>query len=348
MAGVIEWALGSRWAALSLCAGALIACGNTSNPPNGAAGSSALGGASSSAGSTASGGGASGSGTTNGGAANGGAGGSGTATSGSGGAAELEPTNIVAACVYYARHYCERIAQCQGRAESCDGAGDLCPDLVLSEGSTRTLAGLISCAKEWDQFSCKSMALGLQPDCITPGTKQVGEACLFPSQCSTLSCSGNYVENKCGECQTVGAGGAESDCSETLGCPGFLNCTADNKCTPTVTIAAQAGESCADSLCTAGTRCTDPAKICTPYPTAGQPCPDNVCDSSLYCAPGSICKKYPRAESTLRARDGLRRFSVRPERRWRTHVRRVARRGHAVPGQRMRTRQPLCRDGQRR
>lgn len=267
---------------------ALVACGNSAQPASGNAESGGPGGGNSGAGPGA------GAGGVNAGGSSGSSGGvAGTGGGNAAGSAATDPKTKGEACVFYARHFCKQRAKCEGKTDACASVGASCPDLLFSEGSTRTIESVVACGRQWDVFPCAQMAAGQQPACVTPGTRQPGEACVFPTQCSTLSCSATGTS--CGVCQVNAADG--ENCSSTRGCSGFRGCDRQTRhCAPLTGLAAQVGEGCPTGDCVVGAYCSATAgKLCRPLPGLGEACPDTVCDpqKALYCATDNTCQALP-------------------------------------------------------
>mgnify|MGYP001551588198 CR=1 FL=1 len=193
--------LGSVFLASCLAFGFVSGCGESAEDSNAATGGDAgsgSGGASSSAG-------------------------GGSSTGGSGGGAEL-PDSLLGACRAYVMAQCLRREECAGTTTNrcVETADAYCPDLLFSEGSTRTLQGTLDCVDHWKDFACEDALVYRLPDCVTPGTKQTGEPCLYPSQCASQECSG--TRSSCGVCLELAESGGS--CSESLVCPPGEECAA--------------------------------------------------------------------------------------------------------------------------
>jgi hypothetical protein len=165
--------------------------------------------------------------------------------------------------------------------------------MFYSEGSTRTVESVVACAKAWADFPCAKIAEGEQPDCVKPGSKALGEPCLYPSQCSSLSCSASG--GSCGKCTaSVGVGQA---CGQDVGCTGLLACDLDtSKCQPWVRRTPGLGDACpGDYTCARGLYC-DTSTKCAPLPKVGEPCGKGVfCDyeHAQYCRSDLTCQPEP-------------------------------------------------------
>jgi hypothetical protein len=229
------------------------------------------------------------------------------------------------ACIAYATAVCQRRAICKGSSYvSC--AVDSCPDLTFSSGSTRTAANLKACAETYATLPCEQVALDILPPCVTPGTRQVGEACKFPSQCASLYCGMNNGST-CGTCrELVGVGQACSPAG--AGCVGGSYCTDQGLCAPqpAYTPPKPLGAPCvvtdlcgSDAICTEGicaqprgenTECTGAALCgddfgcsmidmrCHALPTQGQPCLQDIGRNKNLCADGSCRLTAPDTAGT--------------------------------------------------
>ena len=303
--------VGARVAGLiGLLGMATLACGGDEKSPGaGSAGSSASG-----SGGAAAGGGSD---------AQAGAAHAGSAAAGAGGAATSAPSTKLEACLNYVKEFCAFTYQCAGRSDPsvCESTLDReCPDLFFSDGSTRTVAGLNACVATWKTLSCADYAQGVAPNCISPGTRAVGEACVFPSQCSGLACSAHMTCGTCGV--TAAPGGA---CDESTQCPGGQDCDAglcvngkdvsnrgmlgascdpahpcgaDSDCSGGVcTALPAAGAACSpEGSCAQGVFCDDQTQQCRVPPNAGQPCltylGNMLCAEQAYCVNGN-CVALP-------------------------------------------------------
>ena len=266
MFGLLGWGLGF-----------VAACGDTASHGTGAAGSPAGAGSPGSGGSAMATG-----GSTAGGLAGASQAGSSTQAGAGGGGTSNAAASKLEACLAYVKEFCAATYKCDGRSNtgSCERAIDpQCPDVLFSEGSTRTPASLAACAATWTTFNCAEYQKGKQPDCITPGTKALGESCAFPSQCSSLACSATSAS--CGMCvPSASAGGA---CTATSQCPGGQTCDGAN-CANGVARSIVADGAPCDELHFCGDASYCNAGTCTAYPAAGAPC-----SASGACATGSYC-----------------------------------------------------------
>src|ERR1700722_5539830 len=121
-----------------------------------------------------------------------------------------------AACPAYVIADCDRIADCncQPPLGSCLAAADKCPDYLLSPGASWTRATLASCATTWKTWSCDKAGIGAPPPCSPAGSRAVGDACAFSSQCASRACS--VDGDSCGQCVALVAPGG--DCSFNTRC----------------------------------------------------------------------------------------------------------------------------------
>lgn len=257
------------------------ACGTSADSAN-----LSSGGTNSTSGTT---GGAGTSGNAGGAPAQGGAGGG--FASATGGALALGDS-LTEACIDYALAQCQRRSQCEGRTDNCLSWTLNCPDAVFADGSTRSVASLKACAKEYLAASCEQIQSDTPLACMTSGTKQIGEACKFAAQCASLRCK---TDGNCGVCaQTVGIGQNCSSptavCSYGLACGNAGTCLA---AAPAGTV--ELGGSCAAASCKAGLFCSTNTSICVTIPTQGESCKDvRSCASGTYCAAESLtCRALP-------------------------------------------------------
>jgi hypothetical protein len=311
--------MGVAWAwAFAACSGA-----EPNQQHAGASGSSSHAGSASGAGGSTSG--AAGNGTA--GMPAGGSGGSSSSSGAGGGDDGNASSSKVEACLAYVKAYCAFFARCQGTAESAvcyDRSASDCPDLLFSEGSSRTPSGVAECAGALASWSCERYAKGELPSCITPGTKAVGDQCAFPSQCASLSCA---TTGGCGTCNPVPQPGGPCDEATSRVCPAGQRCmgttcvdgypltsevapggTCDDqhqcnsqgyclegKCQARVAL----GGSCVSSnVCAVGSYCDINAGKCAGPPPPGQPCATDQavkpCDAKGVCENGT-CVALPGA-----------------------------------------------------
>jgi len=115
------------------------------------------------------------------------------------------------------------LAQCQRRADcgtssglQCFGYANLCPDYYFSPGSNRTVEGVRACVSAIQRLSCSDLAVDALPDCLIGGTKTMGMACAFGSQCASTYCVGGSQScAKCSDIAKVGesCGGGATECA---------------------------------------------------------------------------------------------------------------------------------------
>ena len=190
------------------------------------------------------------------------------------------------ACIAYAVATCERHAICSNESTAgCLAASAGCPDLVFSDGSTRTAAGVKACAADLQVFSCERLKNGELPACVTPGTRKTAEACSFASQCQSLECKGS---GSCGMCANAGAEG-DSCAGSVGGCGLGLYCR-DSTQTCELTIGSTAvskydGKACiVNADCGFSSYCATATHTCQRMPSVGMSCSESLdCDPMSYC-----------------------------------------------------------------
>ncbi|HEY3500799.1 MAG TPA: hypothetical protein VGK73_39175 [Polyangiaceae bacterium] len=293
--------VGGRSAWVLVFAAIVAACGSSSRPeePGGGGSSSGARGGTGAAGGSVAGSGTSGAG---GGAGTGGiagsaagtlgsSGGSAGASAGSSGAAGVGGREAEA-CLAYASAVCRRRATCDGGVnDEPYPCSQSCPDVVFSEGSTRTIENLTECAAAYETFSCEEIAAGRVPPCVTPGTKQVGEPCRFASQCESLAC--RWTDEDDGGCGTCVRPIEENgDCSgENTQCRHEQQACIAGICQPFEYYSKAEGEACSFAEECVGNACID--GVCAGYADLGEPCV-KYCSGDLYCAdPDRICRPLP-------------------------------------------------------
>ena len=256
----------------------------SSKPGAAAAGASSAGAANGGAGNV-------GGGTSQGGNANAGSAGSGRGTI-------VLGDSKTEACIAYAIAECTRLELCTSRTTAdCLATSFACPDLVFSDGSTRTVANVKSCADQLNTFPCDKIAAGYLPDCVSPGTRMGGESCSFSSQCASLSCD-RASGSSCGVCKALGVLGGP--CSADIACSPGQHCGTTGMCEavpPDPTVPGGEGDSCAAGQgCFVDMYCS-PAHICTKEATLGTSCKDDpYCPGGSYCAPDTLkCTVSPSA-----------------------------------------------------
>jgi hypothetical protein len=295
-----------------LCA--LGACGADAQPGAGAGGSDAggTGGASGLGGSGGGDGGGSGGG--GGGDAGAGAGGGTGGSSGLGGSGGSDTTNVsrTDACLTYEVARRKRIDECSGLPVLSDAAyarqAPNCPDVYFSEGSTRTIDGLIACAEVFRTFDCGLLTMARVPDCVTDGTLSAGTPCVFGPQCDSLVCDGFNTE--CGTCvMRLGPG---ASCAVGTGiCVQGYSCS-DGTCKENLEVepmeppivpdpdgSVPTGGACVSTEeCMGEDLCLGDGagmQVCTARVALNGSCngPTLYCDESTYCSPDFVCLALP-------------------------------------------------------
>ena len=228
------------------------------------------------------------------------AGGTVGAAGASGGSAGLllgdSPTE---ACVAYVLAQCQRRQECDGDpSQSCFLNASACPDLMFSNGSTRTVSSLKACAAEFATYSCDQLNLGFFPDCSSAGTRAPGQACAFNSQCASLSC--DLASTECGQCTSLGD--LDADCSAAgITCKPGLFCDRSTKRCATYVYTSPddprfaKGMACTPRTgCNAGLYCAANG-VCALKPTLGMSCLDApACGDDSYCAlADNFCTALP-------------------------------------------------------
>jgi hypothetical protein len=215
------------------------------------------------------------------------------------------PLTEYSACARYVESVCIRDYECgtrDGRPDQCLAqAFEGCPDLFFSPGATRTPEGLVDCAAVYAEFPCMELLAGRLPACVTPGTRQGGQACIYPSQCESLMCQ--LQPDGCGECIALVQPG--ETCSQIAVCPSGEQCRS-GACSPsdpeTPISNRSENERCyGDAQCAEGLSCLvddDSLAKCLVPPGAGQPCAEGtggrlVCNTISYCDQGGTCQARP-------------------------------------------------------
>ncbi len=296
--------------------GGVSAGGSTSGGTGGPAGGSTSGGTGGPAGGSTSGG---TSGVPAGGVSAGGSGGETGASGGDGG----EPAvTKYEACAAYINAQCNRRRyECAGRAavaDPCPSSVASCPDFLFAEGSNRTVEEMLACADEWRRYPCEKANRLEFPGCGSPGQRELGEPCVFGSQCASKHCRGSSVNPNCAICVPVGElGDACHNAEPPIACPNGTECTGDGCAIPPV-FNSPAGSECEDSRecapghwcssdpndgvdrcqriaelgenctgsCEAGTYCAEASSKCEPAPAPGEPCA-----SGNRCGLGAMCNR---------------------------------------------------------
>jgi hypothetical protein len=189
------------------------------------------------------------------------------------------------ACIMYSYADCARHDTCSGSlpGSACLRTTFACPDVTNSDGATRELADLKTCAAVFAALACDELD-STPPACVTPGTLEVGSPCKFPSQCATLHCKLDASSNApCGRCASSIAegkscGGSTEECAFGL----FCDVTT---CRRSLSSAAGLDEACSPGgLCQPDLYCVNDK--CVAAPAVGEPCelPTKKCNSKGYCA----------------------------------------------------------------
>ena len=291
---------------------ALFGCGNVGSPasPAAAAGSSGTAGGQSSAA---------------------GAGGQSSNTQGgsnSGGAPVQVPATPAQACRDYFTAVCTRTRECGApKFRPCESPIDLCPDILLADGSNWSVDQIVSCTAAWKTQSCDDLMVDQGPACsYVLGNRPVGDDCAFDVQCKTGACGGGIVpfyEAICGKCIDIAP--SHGACSVDARCPpnqvcnsgtctdyvGMLQDPCDAiKCPEPQTCASGAcvappgvGGACSSrTKCAAGLGCqielvspgvNEPGEgVCQPLPPIGDPCLPTF-GSVGACVSGGTCDGRP-------------------------------------------------------
>jgi len=244
----------------------------------------------------------------------GGGAGSGAASGSSGAGSSGVGPSEAEACLAYAAASCKRRAACTN-SDAGEGYGCAygCPDVVFAPGSTRTASALLECAQAFETLPCEDLAAGVYPACVTPGTRKVGEPCLFSAQCESLECKVVDLET-CGTCaRVVGENedctspdtdcGGDRECIEgicqvptyvykELGetCTSEYECDTDAYCDGVCVSLPTENESCEMfDACVSGLYCAAPDQLCRPEPVLNEPCGSAVGTSYPWCGPGLAC-----------------------------------------------------------
>jgi hypothetical protein len=208
---------------------------------------------------------------------------------GEAGSATALEQGAATACIAYATAVCRRQAECSGFNDRClETAAGECPDLVFSPGATRTVEGLLACAKDYATWPCDDVKSNVLPPCVTPGTRAQGEPCDFPSQCKSRQCE---THGGCGQCaKTVDIG--ESCAAPDVACAGTSSCGASGICLPMTGPLYFAGQPCTvDWPCESDYYCQG---VCLPLPKIGESCEAlGDCVYGAYCGPDGSCLAVP-------------------------------------------------------
>jgi hypothetical protein len=224
------------------------------------------------------------------------------------------------ACVLYARAQCERMETCNGMdAADCGNMGYSCPWALFSAGSTRTVENVLDCASRFATWSCDDIRTGKDLDCMTPGTRALGQACIYGAECQSSHCL--VAGNGCGSCQNMALPGGA--CDATTACPEGQTCSAGTCSTPPAPVYPKAGEACkpgdaCDTSLYCQTSAPGGASVCVPLVAENSPCDTFFsCAQGLYCSSSHQCRRLPSSgeacamnvSGNATCGDGLRCFS---------------------------------------
>ncbi len=249
----------------------------------------------------------------------GGAGGRTDASAGDGGKPSVSKYE---ACVAYMNAQCNRRQyECAGTtavSDPCPWQLARCPDFLFAEGSNRTVEEVLACADEWLRYPCEKANRLELLRCGSPGQRELGELCVFGSQCASRHCGGLSLDGKCAVCIPEGELGDACYLAEPpIACPNGTECTghgcgvppvfnlpAGSDCERAAQCAfghwcapdpsdgvercqriAALGEDCT-GVCEAGATCAAASSKCEPAAAPGEPCTDGY-----RCAPGAICNR---------------------------------------------------------
>jgi hypothetical protein len=195
------------------------------------------------------------------------------------------------ACILYAAASCKAQAACRS-ADSGNGYGCAlhCPDALFAPGSTRTAEVVKECAAALATASCEDLANGVYPPCVTPGTRKVGEPCLYSAQCESLACNTDD-SGGCGTCAR--ALDPNEDCTgPDTQCPGSHECI-EGTCQIHTDVYKDPGEPCTSQVeCDYDSYCDG---VCKSLPNANESCEGfDACVSGFYCAAADhVCHADP-------------------------------------------------------
>jgi hypothetical protein len=198
------------------------------------------------------------------------------------------------ACAAYVLSVCERRNECLGTTDNCLDSIAYCPDLLFAEGSTRSANSTWQCAQVMRSRSCEDVVTGRTADCVSAGTRALGESCIAAAQCDSLQCSGSPLE--CGRCIARRKHG--ESCSLALPCVPGLVCGSAGTCVEPsrenldekLARAPRAlGESCVGTeRCVEGTYCKLEGESAVGRCAPEVPL-DTECDSTAACGPTAYC-----------------------------------------------------------
>ena len=244
-------------------------------------------------------------------------GGGGSATSGASGAVSVDsggaPNTAYAACVAYDTATCQRRLECGLIGGPCPDPSTSkdCPDKFFSDGSQRTVDGLLACAAEWSTFPCDQVLTGMVPSCVVGGTRAPGASCLYGSQCQSLFCGGPAPDANHTDCSTCKRTyGPNEDCSVNAPdatCPVGQVCNATQRCGPHGPTPFDPEPSanemcifgCRDNLYCLASTVGATTGTCGTLPASGATCmyetynATATCESGLVCGQDKICAALP-------------------------------------------------------
>lgn len=128
------------------------------------------------------------------------------------------------ACVAYVNALCARREHCGVSSfGGCTNAAALCPDFLFAPGSTQTVDQVVACADVRATQPCEEVTRGIDPPCVTVGTRTEADSCQFNVQCASGRCGG--AASLCGHCMSIIAPDG--------GCPAYnATCGPNNTCAP--------------------------------------------------------------------------------------------------------------------
>ena len=186
------------------------------------------------------------------------------------------------ACTALATARCAKRNECEpatltatyGDLSTCIGRDKLsCLASVSAPDTGNTPTSLQTCAGAYAAWDCADWANAMAPAACAQraGSRSTGEACTFPSQCSSGFCATRRGA-KCGACAATPTVG--TPCGDGVGCGGNgLSCdNATLTCQPVVTD----GGSCLSGTCGYGFGCVADGGVCLPQGNLV----DAGCDSS--------------------------------------------------------------------
>jgi hypothetical protein len=206
------------------------------------------------------------------------------------------------ACIYYYRSGCNRrFFECEGRPavqQPCPFLDYSCPDAIFADGSPFTVADIIACGDTWAAASCDELNANIFPVCGLPApSRQVGQPCVFSSQCASRACASAPHADfpDCGQCVSLVGLGEACD-GLTRGCEDGLECTG-MRCQPQPQFGLPLGAACERfGQCAPDLRCQRFAEqasaTCQPMPGLNESCASDVrvCQSGTFCGADDRCQ----------------------------------------------------------